>query len=794
MTVVTAAAIGLLGALWISSEYIHFHKQIQTTRRELTEVRKARLKDMVDLAVQFIEYKQSQTELRTRTMIADRVHEAHAIATNLYARYKDTHTLDETKRLVAEALRPIRFDEGRGSIFATSLEGVAFLFAARPEAEGKSILNMVDTEGRRVVSDLIRIARDQDEGYYSYTWTRPGAEGNDFRKLAFIKHFKPFNWYLGTGAYLDDAEAGAKAETIEWLGRITFCDDGYVFAGRWDGVSLTAPAVGRNMIDVTDPNGVKVVAELIEQAKAGGGFVEYVMPKLEGRRPAPKISYAAGVNDWRWYVGAGVYVDDIEASVAAVEAEMIGKMAISMTTIGGVLACVLVTALLIARRTARRTAAAFDEFSLSFEKAAAESSEMSAEHLGFIELDTLAATVNRIIRQRKGAETERDHLEEQLRQAMKMEAIGQLAGGVAHDFNNLLTAIMGNAELLTMTLPDDSEDAAYAEEIVKASTRAAELTRQLLAFSRKGNLQSIRVDVHEAIADVGALLTHSIDRRIRIVQTPGAAHSIIDGDPVQVQSALLNLCLNARDAMAEGGVLTILTTNQTLSEQFCRDNSHQVKPGEYVEIVVSDTGTGMDAETKRRIFEPFYTTKDPGKGAGLGLAAVYGCVHSHRGMITVQSKLGSGSTFRILLPVAAADTPAWEGSVIDDSGSAVTGEILLIDDEEIVRNIAARLLTGLGHTVHTCADGVDGVEYFRRNHDRIDLVVLDLIMPNLSGAETFARLREVDAQIPILISSGFSGDGGAQSLLNEGAAGFLNKPFRTEDLAREVTRILRKGE
>ncbi len=393
----------------------------------------------------------------------------------------------------------------------------------------------------------------------------------------------------------------------------------------------------------------------------------------------------------------------------------------------------------------------------------------------------------------KHAEAEKAQLEAQLWQSQKMEAIGKLAGGVAHDFNNLLTAIMGNAQLLTLTTPRGSEQADCAEEIVKASSRAADLTRQLLAFSRKGALQNVHLNIHDALVEVIGLLNHSIGREIKVVRKENAENPVIDGDPSLLHNAIVNLALNARDAMPDGGTLTFATQNISLDEAQCRQHAGEIRPGEYLEIGVSDTGIGMDAKTQQRVFEPFFTTKAPGKGTGLGLAGVFGCVKSHKGMVRVHSQPGVGSTFKVLLPMPKTAKPL-PTPRNDPEPPRVSGRVLIIDDEEPVRRLAARALESTGYTVSTCADGLEGIELFKNRRESVDLVVLDLVMPGIGGKATFAALRRIDPAVRVLVASGFAKSAVVTDVLDEGAVGFLGKPFSIDKLTREVARHIQRAD
>ena len=261
------------------------------------------------------------------------------------------------------------------------------------------------------------------------------------------------------------------------------------------------------------------------------------------------------------------------------------------------------------------------------------------------------------------------------------------------------------------------------------------------------------------------------------------------GDPSQLQNAILNLGINARDAMPEGGELTFATRVIDLEPEFCRLHSQRVEAGTYVELSVSDTGQGMSPEVQDRIFEPFFTTKELGGGTGLGLAGVYGCVLSHNGLICVYSEPGRGSTFRVMLPLAMAPPSAYDTLTLM---APITGHghVLVVDDERVVRDLAARALRRLGYTVTTCVDGIDGLEYFQAHHDKIDVVILDLNMPRLSGDDAFRRMRAINDKVPIIISSGFTHHQVTDQLISLGAFGFLHKPFRIDDLGRAVASCL----
>ena len=388
--------------------------------------------------------------------------------------------------------------------------------------------------------------------------------------------------------------------------------------------------------------------------------------------------------------------------------------------------------------------------------------------------------------------TEQAHLEEQFRQSQKMESIGRLAGGVAHDFNNLLAGIMGFAELLRNWLPEDNANAQQsADAIIETSERAAELTAKLLAFSRKAKLRSVPLDIHHVIDQVVELLKHTIDRRIDIKRDFDADMSLVTGDPTQLENAVLNLAVNARDAMPEGGTLRFATRIRELSDGDCRAQPFPVTPGQYLEICVADTGVGMDKQTVEHVFEPFFTTKEVGKGTGLGLAAVYGIVEDHHGLVELQSTPGDGSTFRICLPLPKPTAPA-SSEAAPESHVIVkgTGCVLLVDDEDFFRDMAGQMLRRFGYDVITAADGEEALNIFRSQYRSIDVVILDMVMPKLNGRDTYVAMKEVYPEFKAIISSGFTLGRETTELLREEGVEFLQKPYRAAALSQKVAAVL----
>jgi PAS domain S-box-containing protein len=386
--------------------------------------------------------------------------------------------------------------------------------------------------------------------------------------------------------------------------------------------------------------------------------------------------------------------------------------------------------------------------------------------------------------------TERKRAEEQLRQAHKMEAIGQLAGGVAHDFNNLLMAIIGYSELLLARLREGDRLRKHIQEIKKAGERAAALTRQLLAFSRRQVLVPQVLDLNSVVSNVQKMLRRMIGEDIDLLTVPASDLGQVRADPGQVEQVIMNLAVNARDAMPEGGKLTLETANVALEESYTR-NHIDVLPGRYVMLAVSDTGSGMDAETLSHIFEPFFTTKEEGKGTGLGLATVYGIAKQSGGHIEVSSEPGQGTTFKVYLPrIEAAYEPAALGAPAEEMPRG-TETVLLAEDDVVVCELLRKMLQGSGYTVLEAGGARQALRMGERYAPRpIHLLLADVVMPEMSGPQLADHLARVYPKMKVLYISGYTDAAVARHGKLSTKAPYLQKPFAPEVLARKVREVL----
>jgi PAS domain S-box-containing protein len=381
--------------------------------------------------------------------------------------------------------------------------------------------------------------------------------------------------------------------------------------------------------------------------------------------------------------------------------------------------------------------------------------------------------------------TQQTLVEEQLRQAQKMEAVGQLAGGIAHDFNNLLTGIQGSADLLALRETRDSPTKASTDIIIDACRRASELVQKLLTFSRKTTAENELVDLHTVINNVSVMLRRSIDKRVEVQVETSAERSLVFIDTTRIQNAILNLGLNARDAMPDGGRLLIATRNVP-SRDVHALLAGQVGAAEYIEIRSEDTGTGMPEEVRSRIFEPFFTTKPAGKGTGLGLSTTYNAIREASGAIDVASTVGAGTVVKVVLPVAESSRMELHQQEIRPGAVRGTGRILFVDDENTIRDVARSMLTELGYEVVVARDGLDAVELYKKNHQTIDLVILDIVMPTMSGDDAYYKLLEVNPEVQVIVSTGCDWNQCVDRLVDDGVIAVLRKPYRRDELARMV--------
>jgi PAS domain S-box-containing protein len=824
MALVGVISIFSVGYSWITSELAGFEKEVSALRKSYMENQKKLLKREVNHALDFVNYMKSQTEKRLRDSIQGRVYEAYAIMENIYLKEKDTNSTEDIEMLLKKALRSLRFNNGRGYYFAFTLEGVESLFEIRPEMDGNNMLDVRGGNGEFVVRDMLAVVKRDGEGFYKYTWPKPNQQGF-FPKIAFVKLFKPVGWVIGSGEYLDYVEKNIQEECLKWISKIKFGKDNYVFAGTWDGLVLSGPETGTNMYDIEDVNGVKIVQELIASAKKGGGFVHYVLPRFEGKKQAPKISYAAGVPEWEWYLGSGRYVDEIENAIALRQSELESRIRTNIQHTIVILFILLIFIFIIVKFLSNRINHNIKLFNTFFRRASSEAITIEENELHFSEFVQLAGSANDMVENRRIAEkalreseekfrmlveqsplgisligkdgryryvnprfqemfgytiddiptgmewfnnaypdeayrrkvmkawfdyqrqprtgryrphvyrvtcrdgskkeinfkplnlknqdhlviyediTERSRLEQQLLQAQKIEAIGTLAGGIAHNFNNLMMGIQGRASLMTLELGPSHPQQEHINAIEEQVQSASNLTRQLLGLARGGKYEVKPIDINEILLSSAAIFGRT-RKDIQIHSKIFPTSLVVEADKRQIEQVFLNIFVNSIQAMPDGGKIYLETSAMSLNADFCKP--YAAIPGRYAKISVEDTGVGMNKDTCQQVFDPFFTTKDKYLGTGLGLASAYGIVKNHGGIITAYSDLGHGTTISIYLPVS--EKTAHVEAQVEDMIIRGGGNILLVDDEDIIIDVGKPMLENLGYRVSVAKGGEKAVD------------------------------------------------------------------------------------
>ena len=385
--------------------------------------------------------------------------------------------------------------------------------------------------------------------------------------------------------------------------------------------------------------------------------------------------------------------------------------------------------------------------------------------------------------------SEAKQLAAQFQQAQKMEAVGRLAGGVAHDFNNLLTSVMGYSDLMLMDLAEDDPFREMLEEIKEGGRRGASLSRQLLAFSRKQILQPVVLDLNRIINEFMKMLERLIGEDVELETVLAPELRRVEADPGQMEQVIMNLVINARDAMPDGGELIIETVNANLDEDYAREHDVRLKPGPYVMLGVSDTGMGMDAETQSLIFEPFFTTKEEGKGTGLGLATVYGIVKQSRGYIHVYSEPGQGTTFKIYLPAVEGEAVQVQKEQISTDLTG-TETILIVENDDALRNLVRKILKLQGYRILDAENGIEALKVSKKHEGRIHLVITDVVMPKMGGRKLVERLRRLRPEMKLVYMSGYTDEAIVHHGVLMPGIEFLQKPFTSASLKRKVREVL----
>lgn len=1059
------AAFSLIILLIISSlvvlrSYDDYKQNINSIRTEYIENEKQKLKDEVDNVFEYISYMISTRENRIKKNLRDRIYEANDIATNLIKKYKGKKNQNEIKQLIFNALKPIRFNDGRGYYFFVSHAGKILMNGIDPALEGSRLASLENRNGKALEYNLRKISLEQGEGYYSYIWDKPNVKKINFKKISYIKRIDFLNGYIGTGEYVDDMESDIQKEILNRISQIRYGKDGYIFVVSYGGTTLMngvqPELIGKNLWDMEDPNGVKVIQEEKRAAETpNGDFIFYSWKKPSTGIISPKASFVRGVHDWKWMIGAGAYLDDMEKLIQKEEAHYKNTIYASASDFLLTACVILLLALLLSLYLSKHFNKQITNFLTSFRELETVGIGLDTKSIKLKELRIIAETANSIlakrfeaekenienkarfsriadnipdmiyrmnlhegkyeyvspvsdnifgcdadvffntplliqklihpdwkdffekewenllegnapptyeyqiihaktgetrwlhqknvlikdengkpiaiegivsdvtenkrteeeridreiflnrimdqspfatwiadtdgnyvrsnkamkkilnltdeqligkynifedsevikqgimpqiesvykegktihfnlewhgdniealnvsdsnkvfidatmfpvfdakgqqvnvvtiwidVSERMNAQKEKELLQKQLQQAQKMESVGRLAGGVAHDFNNMLTGIKGNVQLAKMDLLQDDPLSEILDDIEAASDKAASLTKQLLAFSRKQIITPKVINLNDLISRMHKMLIRTIGEDINLRSIPASNLSNIKADPNQIEQIIVNLAINARDAMSKGGKLTIETADVTLDKHYTATHPY-LETGEYVMLAISDNGEGICQADIQNIFDPFFTTKAEGEGTGLGLSTVYGIVKQHQGYIEVYSEPGNGTTFKIYFPVVRDKSQTITTNIQQENFPTGNENIFIVEDEEMVRKIAIKILERLGYNVRYSDNGVNALKIIREENLKIDLLLTDVVMPEMNGKDLAEEIIKLNGDIKVLFTSGYTKEVIAQHGILEDGIEFIGKPYNPQDLAVKVRSVLDK--
>lgn len=790
LIVLSAVAIGGFISFFSFYEFIQDSKLLE---QENLALHKATLQREITRVEELIKFDRSKLHSRIRKNIKDRVYEAHGIATSLYEKYKNSKSRNEIEALIIDALRPHRFFENRGYFYAISLDGIGKLNPITPQFEGTNMLAFKTKKGDYYIKELINITKDNGEGFYEHTWTKPNEAGV-FDKVSFVKHFEPYDWLIGTGDYIIDVERQIQQEILEQIGKIRFGKEGYIFVVDYDGTVLMNMAqpslIGNNIINMTDPNGVKVISEVIKLAQdpSWDGFFSYSWEKRTTSKIAPKTSYHKTVPEWGWYYGAGVYTDDIIEEIdqqrVALEQNLLLHLFLIITTISLAIGILLY----LSKKRASELNNDLAHLLNFFEHLSVESQPLVIDKLKYLEFKQLAQSANLMLEKQQKSEEQRLKYEEQILQNQKMAAIHQMVGGISHDFNNLLGAILGFGELLELKLDDNQQLKSYAHQINTAGKRGANLTKKLLSLTRNNNVEVENTDINSILKEEEDLLRKSLTAKINITLILKDELWPVLINKSDLEDVILNLCVNAMHAMREGQQDSeiIISTDHT---QIPDDEAkiYDLNPGDYVRISVSDNGVGMDSKTKERIFEPFFTTRETGHG--LGLSQVYSFARQSKGTVLVQSTEGAGTTFQILIPrVKRANDLSKSSDLLDNMDVKGQETILVVDDESALREFSSVILSDKGYRVLQAENGIEALIILEK--EIVDLVLSDVIMPNMDGSVLADKISKLYPHIKTQLVSGYAKLEDLPKMNQNLYNNLLYKPVKASDLLQRVRVLL----
>ncbi len=609
-------SVFIVGSILISGEIRKFSSERKSLSANYITQQKEKARDEVSRAIEYIEFRKQHTRNELETSLKERVYEAYVVAEGIYNRFKGKRSRNEIINLIKEALRPVRFNNGRGYFYIYDMKGNNILLPTSPELEGTNLIDLQDSRGLYTIQRAIKLVSSSGEGFMEWHWFKPGDSGGMMKKIGFLKSFPPYNLFIGTGEYIEDFTEDIKNETLGWINKIRFNKDGYIFVIDYLGKVLAhrdRDIINNNLLDYRDADRKFIFREMIRLSrKEQGDFLEYrLISYITNERPGNKIAFIKNVNDWQWTVGTGVYVDEIDKIINLKQKELIGNISRDIAIIIFVLIITLILIFRFSKFTAGSITMNINRFNEFFKQSAVKSVKIDTENIKFKEFRNLAESANMMTDERNRAEEALRQIQEQLLRSRKMEALGLLAGGVAHDLNNVLSAVIGYPELILETMAEDDPHRKYIQTILTSGNKAAAIVEDLLALARRGVQQSVLLDINRIISQylispehVNTMSSHP-DVSIETFLEPDLMK--IRGSEIHIQKSVMNLVNNAAEALPDGGRIILKTENYYADKPIT--GYQQLDEGDYVLLSIKDNGQGISNDDLEHIFEPFFSKK-----------------------------------------------------------------------------------------------------------------------------------------------------------------------------------------
>lgn len=672
-------------------------------------------------------------------------------------------SIEEAKIRAIQRIRSFRYGpELKEYFWIIDSNGILIMHPFRQDLENTDSESITAPDGQvlmKLLKNMSNIANENPEGgTIKYIWNRWDRISELGTKLSYVKKFTPWGWIIGTGIYIDEAEKEIKAWKMVFISAA-------VFLALFSSVISLLLSVKAGKARKEEEEARALLIESEKNLRIREELFRSIFERNPHAIVITDLANSRIVNANRAFIKmTGYCYEDIIDNFPYIKLHpMSGEEKEKVT-----------------ESTSSSGIAENISSTLICGESIKKDIIYSAIRINYMGEECFLKMIVDL--------TEEKLLEEQLRQSQKMEVIGRLAGGIAHDFNNMLGVIIGSAELLSLKLKDAGDVKKYISRILETGDKASGLIRKLMLFSRKGGVIFQNFNVHDTIMNVADILGHTLDKKIKITLNLKAVTAIISGDPTLIENALLNMSINSRDAMPDGGEIRFTTSNTYIDEHFVKSHPYTINTGYYIEINITDTGQGIKSDLLKKIFDPFFTTKPTGKGTGLGLSAVYGTVKEHGGTIDVYSEPGHGTVFKVYLPCSDEEVrPLNSEEQIPVHGNS---NILIIDDDTNILLNLKEILTDLGYNVITASGGREGTEIFMNKQHEIDLVICDIIMPEINGVETIKLLKEIKNDVRIIISSGFQEEDTTGIINDTGVQGFIQKPFRMNELSRMLHDIL----